>query len=186
MATVAKPQLMTAEEFMGADLGEGTHELVRGEVVDVPPAMPEHGVVCGNVVGILWHYGRTSGHGYPLSNDSAVLTERDPDAVRGADVCFYSHARWPRSEVGDALPPVPPDLVVEVASPGNRQKALFKKITEYLEIGVPLVWVVYPKRRQIAIYRGEDAEPIFLREGDVIEDLPELPGFRCPVADFFV
>ena len=37
MATVAQTKLMTAEEFMAADLGEGTFELVRGEVVEVPP-----------------------------------------------------------------------------------------------------------------------------------------------------
>ncbi len=44
MATVAKSKLLTAEEFMAADLGEGIFELVRGEVVEVPPPMPEHGV----------------------------------------------------------------------------------------------------------------------------------------------
>ena len=49
MATVAQTKLLTAEEFMAADLGEGTFELVRGEIVEVPPAMPEHGVVCANV-----------------------------------------------------------------------------------------------------------------------------------------
>ena len=43
MATVAQTKLLTAEEFMAADLGEGSFELVRGEVVEVPPAMPEHG-----------------------------------------------------------------------------------------------------------------------------------------------
>ena len=64
-------------------------------------------------------YGRQSGLGYALSNDSAVLTERDPDTVRGADVCFYSHARWPRIQVGKTLPPVPPDLAVEVVFAGQ-------------------------------------------------------------------
>ena len=48
MATVTKTKPMTAEEFMAADLGEGNFELVRGEVVEVPPAMPEHGRLCGN------------------------------------------------------------------------------------------------------------------------------------------
>ena len=32
MATATKTKLMTAEEFMAADLGEGIFELVRGEV----------------------------------------------------------------------------------------------------------------------------------------------------------
>jgi Uma2 family endonuclease len=186
MATAAQPKLMTAEEFMAADLGEGTYELVRGEVVQMPPPMPEHGVVCGNAAGILWDYGRRSGHGYALSNDSAVLTERDPDTVRGTDVCFYTHARWPRSQVGNTLPPVPPDLAVEVVSPGDRPAEILRKVAEYLAAGVQLVWVIYPKRRCVAVYRPDQEEPTVFKEGEFLENFPELPGFRCPVADLFV
>jgi Uma2 family endonuclease len=186
MATVAEPKLMTAEEFMAADLGEGTFELVRGEVIEVPPPMPEHGVVCGNAAGLLWDYGRSSGYGYVLTNDSAVLIERGPDTVRGVDVCFYSHARWPRSQVGRTLPPVPPDLAVEVASPTNRPGTLLRKVGEYLDAGVSLVWVIYPKRRQIAVYRPDQEDPVIYKDGEILESFPELPGFRCAVADLFV
>src|SRR5262245_35542347 len=178
MATVAKSKLMTAEEFLASDLGEGTFELVRGEVVKVPPPMPEHGRVCGNAFFVLETYGRQTGSGYALSNDSAVLTERGPDTVRGADVCFYSHARWPRSQVGRTLPPVPPDLAVEVISPSNRPGELLRKIGEYLEVGVLLVWVVYPSRRQVAIYRPDQEESTVLKEGEFLENFAELPGFR--------
>ncbi|HKI20124.1 MAG TPA: Uma2 family endonuclease, partial [Isosphaeraceae bacterium] len=75
MATATTTKLVTAEEFMAADLGEGSFELVRGEVVEVPPAMPEHGRVCGNAFYLLETYGRQTGLGYALSNDSAVVTE---------------------------------------------------------------------------------------------------------------
>jgi Uma2 family endonuclease len=186
MATVSKPKLLTAEEFMAADLGEGTFELVRGEVVEMPPPLPEHGRVCANVGFVLELFGRQSGYGYCLSNDSAVLTERGPDTVRGADVCFYSHARWPRAEVGRDLPPVPPDLVVEVYSPTNRRGGMHKKVSEYLAVGALLVWVVYPASRSVAIQRSDDQPPLVLREDAIIENFPELPGFRCSVSDFFV
>jgi Uma2 family endonuclease len=186
MATATETKLMTAEEFMAADLGDGIFELVRGEVKELPPAMPEHGRVCGNAYYVLESYGRQCGLGYALSNDSAVLTERGPDTVRGADVCYYSHSRWPRAEVGSSLPPVPPDVAVEVVSPGNRLAKIMTKVAEYLEVGIALVWVVYPKRRQVVIYRVNGEETMSLHEQDVIENLPELPGFRCTVSDFFV
>jgi Uma2 family endonuclease len=186
MATVAQPNLLTAEEFMAADLGEGTFELVQGEVVEVPPPMPEHGRVCGNAFFVLEAYGWQASTGYALSNDSAVLTERSPDTVRGAGVCFYSHARWPGSQVGNTLPLVPPDLAVEVYSPSNRRGEMHKKVSEYLAVGILLAWVVYPASRGVAIHRSDDQPPLVLYEGDVIENLPELPEFRCPVADFFV
>jgi Uma2 family endonuclease len=185
MATVVETKLLTAEEFMAADLGEGRFELVRGEIIPVPPTMPMHGRVCSKIVRILDTFGVQSGYGYCLS-DSAVSTERGPDTVRGPDISFYSNARWPESRVGFVLPPLPPDLVVEVVSPSNRTGAILKKTLEYLEAGVPLIWIVHPRQRYVTVYRGGEAEPIVLREGDFLENLPELPGFRCPVADFFV
>jgi Uma2 family endonuclease len=185
MASVMQTKLLTAEEFMAADLGEGTFELVRGEIVEVPPAMPDHGVVCANVAGVLWDYGRKSGYGYTLSNDSAVVTERGLDTVRGPDVCFYSHARWARSDVGGALPPVAPDLEVEVVSPSNRAVTISKKVAEYQAVGTLLKWVVYPARRSVAIHRLKDELPLVLGGDSGIENLPELPGFCCQVSDFF-
>jgi len=186
MATVSQPKLLTAEEFMAADLGEGNFELVRGEVIEVPPAMPDHGRVCGKAFFVLETYGRQTGSGYALSNDSAVLTERGPDTVRGPDVCFYSHTRWPESQLGQGLPPVPPDVAVEVVSPRNRPSEMLKKISEYLAVGVSLVWVIDPPRRRIALYRPGDLFPVFFNDGEILENIPELAGFRCAVADFFI
>ena len=38
----------------------------------------------------------------------------------------------------------------------------------------------------MVIYRPDDPIPVVLAEHDIIENLPELPGFRCPVAELFV
>ena len=184
MATVTQSKLLTAEEFIAADLGEGRFELVRGEVVPVPPTMPEHGRVCSRINWILETFGRKSGFGYCLS-ESAVSTERGPDTVRGPDISFYSHARWPESKIGSGLPPVPPDLAVEVVSPGNRPGKMQRKVSEYLEAGVLLVLVVDPARRKAALYRQGEVFPTIFNEHDVVENLPELPGFACRLADFF-
>ena len=185
MATATTTKLMTAEEFMAADLGEGIYELVRGVVCELELPMPEHGRVSGDVMFVLELFGRRSKFGYCLAR-SAVLTNRAPDTVRGPDACFYSHARWPRAEVGDTLPPVPPDVAVEVVSPHDQMVAITKKVSEHVGAGVSLVWVVFPERRQIVIYRATEDETISLHENDVIENLPELPGFRCAVSDLFV
>ncbi|WP_165244070.1 Uma2 family endonuclease [Paludisphaera soli] len=186
MSIASKPRLMTAEEFMKADLGEGLHELVRGEVVDVtPPPNTEHGFVCANLTYYLSDFARRTGLGYCLSNDSAVQTTRGPDTVRGADVCFYSEARQPRSQVGSKLSPIAPDLVIEVVSPGNRRGEMFAKVAEYLDAGVLAVWLVYPRERSVVIHRERETAPVVLKEGDAIEDQPELPGFRCQVSDLF-
>ena len=185
MATEASPRLIKAEEFLEMDLGDGMHELVRGEIIEVPPPRPKHGPVCVNITFVLESFGRQTGHGYVLSNDTAIVTERGPDTVRGADLMYYSVARWPRDQVGHSLPPVVPDLVVEVYSPSQGPAAMRRKVNEYLSAGVPMVWAAHPDRRTLAIYRPDEPFPIVLDEDDVLEDLPELPGFRCAVAEFF-
>ena len=76
MATASPTKLLTAEEFMAAELGEGKHELVRGEIVEIsPPPMLEHGRVQLNVGFVLELFGRHSGFGY-CATESGVLTQR--------------------------------------------------------------------------------------------------------------
>ena len=173
----------TVDEFMKMDLGEGTHELVRGKIVAMPPAGYLHGFVCVNVSALLHDFGRRTGHGHAASNDSAVGI--NDDTVRGADVSYYSEARWPRAQVGRGLPPVPPDLAVEVYSPSNRPGEMLEKVADYLGAGVLMVWVIHPDRRNLTIYRGDDPTPVVLDEANFVEGLPGLPGFRCQVAEFF-
>ena len=74
--------------------------------------------------------------------------------------------------------------MIEVFSPSNRPGEMFEKISEYLKVGVALVWVIYPSQRRLVAYPPLDAPTVY-NESDAIEDVPELPGFRCVVADFF-
>ena len=184
MATGTQQKLWTAEEFLDLDLGEGVHELVRGEIIKMPQPRPQHGLACVNISFVLTLFGRRTGHGYAMSNDTAVVTARGPDTVRGGDVLYYGNARWPRERVGRDLPPLVPDLVVEVRSPSDRPGAVGQKVAEYLAAGVAMVWVADPSTRTLTIHRPE-AEPIVLGDTETIAELPELPGFTCTVAELF-
>src|SRR5438105_291822 len=124
MATAIKT-LVTAEEFLQMDLGEGIHELVRGEIVQIPPGGPDHGVVCANVAALLHQFSKRTGHGYAMRNDSAVLISSD--TVRGGDVLYYSEARIPRVQIGPRPTPIAPDLVVEVYSPSDPPTMMMEK-----------------------------------------------------------
>ncbi|HVC92631.1 MAG TPA: hypothetical protein VND64_03025, partial [Pirellulales bacterium] len=52
MSTVTQSKLLTAEEFLlQPQPPDGSRqELVRGEIVTMPPPMMPHGVACANVV----------------------------------------------------------------------------------------------------------------------------------------
>ena len=185
-STVGPKTLLSAEQFLESLPESGSFELVRGEVVELPPPGPEHGRICLKVGFVLESFGRRSGLGYALTNDTATLTARGPDTVRGADVSYYTRARLPEAEIGNRLAPIAPDLVVEVNSPSNRPSEMRDKVKEYLDAGVLMVWVVYPSQRLIAISRPGEAVAVILTDSDDLENLPELLGFRCPVAELLL
>ncbi len=54
----------------------------------------------------------------------------------------------------------------------------------WLELGVPLVWVLYPDTRSAVVYESlKDIST--LTTGDVLGEGDVVPGFRCPVDEVF-
>ena len=57
-------------------------------------------------------------------------------------------------------------------------------MTEFLESGVPLVWVVDPAERTVTVYRSLSHTERYTAD-DTITAEPILPGFSCMASDFF-
>ena len=118
-------------------------------------------------------------------NDSGVITERDPDTVRGADVAFYSYAKVPKGPLPNEYLSVAPDLIFEVLSPCDRRGNLLTKIAEYLTAGVTAVCVLDDQAKAIQIFFAD--EPFVALTADDEFTLPTiLRGFRAAVKDFLL
>jgi Uma2 family endonuclease len=184
MAT-AEETLLTAEEYARLpDDGRPT-ELVRGRIVSLNPPYPYHGYVCVKIIHVLNNYVQENDLGRVLSNDSGVITERRPDTVRGADVCFYSYSRVPKGAFprGGYLTAVP-ELVFEVRSPSDRLPDIYLKIGEYLRVGVTYVCVLDPRTETLTVYHAEELQRVLTADDDFA--LPDLlPGFQITVGRFF-
>src|SRR5262249_22595974 len=134
MATAAIPaeKLLTAEEF-GLLPDDGVPmELVRGRIVPLSVPEPRHGYFCSRIVQILSSFTERRSVGRVMCNDSAVITGRGPDTVRGADVSFYNYERLPRGPIPDGYLAVVPNVVFEVRSPTDRWSEVLVKVAEYL------------------------------------------------------
>jgi Uma2 family endonuclease len=175
--------LITAEEYARLpDQGYPT-ELVRGEIVRMNLPRPRHGQVCSKIVQIIGPFADQHDLGHVVCNDSGVITERDPDTVRGGDVWFISFAKIPRGPFPEGYIEVPPDVVFEVRSPSDRKGKLLAKVGEYLEAGVGVVCVLNPQTGTLHLY-GEDKDEEL--QGDDELTIPDhLPGLRVPVRRFF-
>ena len=78
----------------------------------------------------------------------------------------------------------PPLLAVEVLSPYDKQREIDEAIEEYLACGVRVVWIVDPFDDTVTVYRPGHEPVLFNRTQELVGD-PELPGFRCRVAEIF-
>ena len=60
------------------------------------------------------------------------------------------------------------------------------KARRYLQAGVRLVWVVWPKRRQVDVWRPGDTQlSTTLRIADALKGLDVVPGFSYPLVELF-
>jgi Uma2 family endonuclease len=185
MSTAAPPKLLTADEFSRLpNPADGSkQELVRGVIVTMPPPGIRHGVVQTNVACLIQPYARANKFGV-VTVESGVITEEDPDTVRGPDVAFWGIKALPSGPVPVGYAEVPADLVVEVVSPSDSRRKVAAKIAEYLASGSRMAWVVDPDDRTVTVYR-KAGEGRLLWEDATITGEDVLPGFECRVAEFF-
>jgi Uma2 family endonuclease len=182
MATIEA--LMTAELFGQRPDPGHPEELICGRIVAMPPPGRRHGTVCLKAGRIFGNWVEDHDLGHTLSNDSGVVTERDPDTVRGADVAYYSYARLPKGAVSAGYGPEVPEIVVEVLSPSDRWSEVLIKVTEYLEAGVLVVVVLDPESRFAHVF-GVDVAPQILKGDDELTFPGILEGFAVRVGRFF-
>jgi Uma2 family endonuclease len=176
--------LMTAAEYARLpDTGVPT-ELVRGEVVEMNQLTPRHGQVCGRTDRLMGTFADEHELGHVLCNDAGIITERDPDTVRGGDVWFVSYRKLPKGALPDGYLDVIPDLIVEVRSEPDRWKQILEKVLEYLNAGVPVMCVLDPQTETARLYYP-DAPEVILSGDDEITFPDQLPGFSVPVRRFF-
>jgi Uma2 family endonuclease len=99
------------------------------------------------------------------------------------DIAYVANGRL--RELSDdeiEIPPIAPDVAVEILSPDNRRADIDDKVAVYLRAGASLVIVVDPKRRLIELH--DPTESIELNENATIEH-PAMPGFAYSVRDLF-
>ncbi|HEV2986307.1 MAG TPA: Uma2 family endonuclease, partial [Vicinamibacterales bacterium] len=177
-----QPKLLTAEEFfLRPHPQDGSQEeLVRGEIITMPPPGGLHGVTCSKVDRKIGAFVEAGPGGTVACNDTGFITHRAPDSVRGPDISYWSKARLGEVPVGYI--DVAPDMLVEVLSPSNTSKQIREKLTEYFAKGVRLVWVISPEDRTLTIYRTPD-EGRVLHESATLADDDVLRGFTCRVSE---
>src|SRR4051794_18830115 len=119
-----------------------------------------------------------------------VYTELRTNRVRRAslvpDLAVYLLDRIPTNPDGKVADDfwVPPDLAIEIASPGQSTNWLTDRANTLLGAGVRVVIVVEPRQERVRLARPN--RPIVTYQGDDVITFDDiLPGFELVVRDLF-
>jgi Uma2 family endonuclease len=186
MATVTT--LLTAEELLALP-DDGTERwLINGELREQPMAYRNrmHGQTMTYTATELanWLRQQPQPRGQILTGDAGVRLSLNPDTIFGVDVLYASAALLAQQQANSTIITGVPTLAVEILSPNDRNEDTNDKIDAFARAGVPLVWVIDPRRRTVTVHRP-DAEPELVNVREELTAEPHLPGFRVPVLRLF-
>ncbi len=198
-------QRMTFADLMAQPDDGYLHELVRGEIVRMPPPRTGHGYVEAALIEAIGRYlydraltldwqemqGRKARDklvGRLMSGEAGVRFSLpdDPDQTRGLDVGYLSPEQVARLEdtPDDEYIREMPVLVAEVISSSETADYINEKVTDYLAAGARLVWLLYPRTRSAMVLRADGTGNTIPADGSLDgEDI--LPGFTEPLFNIF-
>ena len=189
MAMPAEKQYISAEEFLELvnqpQYQDRRLDLVEGEIIEMPKPTVGHGEI------VIWLSTKIASYVYEndlgrvTGGDAGFVVRRNPAGratVRGLDIAFISKAKAP-NPLPRGWVEIPPDLAVEVISPGNQAGDIHKKVRELLKAGTPLIWLVYAETRTVVVHTAASA--VTYEESDTLSGGDALPGFEVRVGDIF-
>lgn len=185
------PYPMSVEGLLALpDDGGGMYELVEGRLVMPPPSGGGASSTAMSLGAALTLFVHSHALGAVTGPDGAFVLSApgEPDTVLAPDVAFVRAQHMPKfgTPEWDAAWHVAPDLVVEIASPNQYRPEMAAKSRMYLAAGTRLVWVVWPKSKEVDVWRMGDLQPAAtLGVGDTLSGKEVLPGFGYLVANLF-
>lgn len=190
MTTLLKEatRLYSLDEFEELDLPDHNkrYELIEGAIIVTPPAGFEHAKIGAKIVKRINLFDPDDKLGMVLQDAGFRVA---PGFGPIPDVGFLMTASIPPNT--RTMIPVPPDLAVEVWSPGDLDTKAHRaearaKIRRYQVAGVPIVWAINPPARTVEVYHPGQVEPVqVLGVDDELSGEDVIPGFTMKVAVLF-
>lgn len=151
-------------------------ELVNGEIVEWDVPLWEHAALEAELTSVMRNFVRERRLGIVSSGEGMVRILGSKHDARGSDIEFCRRGRRSREEARLPAALTPPDLVVEIISPSDRDDHVQAKIRDWLRAGVLLLWSIDPLTGDTTVYQGDRVSVVpadqTLDGGDV------LPGFQ--------
>lgn len=132
----------------------------EGELVIMPPTGGETGIRNFSLIGLFFNWVEKDRSG--VAFDSSTVFRLPNGAKRSPDLSWAKNEKWNKLSADEKkkFPPICPDFVVELRSPSDSLTNLKNKMTEYIENGAALGWLIDPIERKVHIYRSNSETEI--------------------------
>jgi Uma2 family endonuclease len=186
----------------------------RDAIFDLPNDGRRRWIVNGQVKDWGFEDAESEKAGMTIRNEThcEIMAEISADLVnwnraqpnpKGRIVCGEAGVRLPGldSTVGVDIAYVPPNvpankdgtttiiaglptLIVEILSPSDSLELVDETVELYMRAGVPRVWIISPRRRELTVYRPDGQAKLYLPTDTLTDDL--FPGLSLPLNRVFV
>jgi len=177
------PGTATEEDALWLDEHEDRLcELVDGVLVEKAMSSFES-LIAAILLRLIGNFLDTNNLGILLGADGQLWIL--PTKMRLPDVSFIRWERFPSGKLpSDRVYRIAPDLAVEILSTGNTAKEMDRKLSEYFQAGVRLVWYIDPQSRTARVYTATDQMHEIDTAGH-LDGRDVLPGFSVRLGELF-
>jgi len=130
-----------------------------GELIIMPPTGSETGNKNGRIFGQLFIWNDLENLGLVFASSTGFRLPNG--AIKSPDASWVSKSKWDSltPEQKQKFAPICPEFVIELRSPGDRLNTVREKMSEYINQGSLLGWLIDPIEKKVEIYRqGKDKE----------------------------
>ncbi len=185
----APKTLLTYEEYMAEDELCQRYDIIDGERIFMTNPTRRHQKIQLRIANVFLRFEEQAGRGEVITAPCDILITRSPLRTRQPDVIFISNERLALNPGLDDPAPMEhaPELVVEIVSPSESNRALDSKIVDYYTVGVRECWVAYPGSRTVEVLRLHDTgfDVVFtFAMGETVRSL-SFPGLTVSVDAIF-
>jgi Uma2 family endonuclease len=176
---------ITLEQFLARPETKPAREYVCGEVFRKPMPTGIHSLIQRFFIIVLAEFTNRASQGLAGPEWRCVFGPTGRRRAYVPDITYIARERLTGgiAQLEGAFEG-PPDLAIEVLSPGQSMPRFRRKIRFYLAHGVRLVWVIDAAARTVTVHApGQD--PRTLTSGDTLDGGNVLPAFSVAVDDIF-
>lgn len=181
---IARQQRLSLDTFLQLPEQKPALEYLDGVVTQKMAPKGPHGRLQGKLFMVFELFLEPRRLGWVFSELRTTYTEANASLV--PDLSVYLADRTPAKPSGEVADDFfdPPDIAIEIMSPGQMNGQLARRARWFLEHGVRIVLVLDSRRRAARVFRpGSELGPLHGPERVDLGDV--LPGFSFVVEELF-